>query len=253
MRRLTHDEHLQELRTSLTRLREIAAGDLDARVPTCPGWQVRNLLGHLGRVHRMALAVITTGAMSPSPPKDLEAVPDNDLDLRAYFSASADALLHDLEATDPSAPCWTFLGTADEVGFWSRRMANEHAVHLYDAERALSPDPVPAMAPRAACDAIDEYFLIANSRQLAKTPGFMLGGSIHLHATDDEQGEWMITSTPGRLQVEPGHGKGDAAIRGTASNLLLGLWGRLSLVEGPEFQRFGDGAVVATLAALGGN
>ena len=41
MSRLTHSEHLAELRTSLVRLEEIASGDLGADVPTCPGWQLR--------------------------------------------------------------------------------------------------------------------------------------------------------------------------------------------------------------------
>lgn len=141
MSRLTHAEHLSELRSSLSRLEVVATGNLSADIPTCPGWQVRSLLGHLGRVHRMALAVIATGAMSPANPKELAPVPDTDEALRTYFLESSKQLLHDLESTDPSSPCWTFLGTENEVAFWSRRMAHEHTVHLFDALRATEADP----------------------------------------------------------------------------------------------------------------
>jgi uncharacterized protein (TIGR03083 family) len=253
MTRLTHPEHLDELKNSLRFFGEILERDFDTEIPTCPGWTLGSLFGHLGRVHRMALAVISTGAMAPASPKELEPVPEGDNNIRTYFETSAAALVHDLEATDPSSPCWTFLGTTDEVGFWSRRMANEHAVHLFDAQRALHSDPVPTMSSLSACDAIDEYVYIANSRQLAKRADFSLNGTIHLHATDNELGEWMITEINGKLLFEAGHGKGDAAIRGTASALLLGLWGRYSLANDLRFERFGTTSLVETLASVGGN
>lgn len=253
MSRLTHEQHIEELRRSLTGLAENATGDLGLDVPTCPGWQLRTLLGHLGRVHRMALAVVATGAMTPANPKEMEPIPDNDNDLRTYFASSSASILHDLEVTDPAAPCWTFLGTADVVSFWSRRMANEHAVHLFDAQRAIASHVALNISPRSACDAIDEYVLIANGRVLAKRPEFDLGGTVHLHATDDDEGEWMFSSTPGRLVVDAGHGKGDAAIRGTAASLLLGLWGRYSLADDSRFERFGDPARINALTSVGGN
>ena len=253
MSRLTHAQHLQELQRSLTMLGSIAAEDLDLPVPTCPGWKLRDLFGHLGRVHRMGLAVISTGAMIPASPKDLAPVPEGNDEIRDYFLSSSATLLHDLEVTDPTSPCWTFLGTGDTVSFWSRRMANEHAVHLFDAQRALDPEAAPQTAARSACDAIDEYVIMVNARVLSKRPDFSLGGTLHLHATDDAEGEWMFSSAPGRLIAEGGHGKGDAAVRGTAAGLLLGAWGRLSLTTDARFERFGDDAVIANFAGIGGN
>ena len=200
----------------------------------------------------MALAVISTGAMNPANPKELASPPDNDTDLRAYFRSSSVQLLHDLEVTDPGSPCWTFFGTDDEVRFWSRRMANEHTVHLYDALRVCESDPLLPVSPASACDAIDEYVLIANARLLAKRPDFDLGGTLHLHAADTDQGEWMLSSGPGKLVVEAGHGKGTAAVRGKAVDLLLGLWGRYDLAADVRYQRFGSDAVIATMAGIGG-
>ena len=43
---------------------------------------------------------------------------------------------------------------------------------------------------------------------------------MHLHCTDGD-GEWLLRLTPDGLEVEAIHAKGDVAVRGTASDLLL--------------------------------
>ena len=54
-----------------------------------------------------------------------------------------------------------------------------------------------------------------------------LAGTVHLHGTDTESGgEWFIHAD-GR--VEAVHAKGDVAVRGPASDLLLVLYARLPL------------------------
>lgn len=246
--------YLDSLTNDLQRITELAAGDLSASVPACPGWDLGQLIAHLGQVHRMALAVISTGALQPAPPASLEAPPETPQDLRAYFSSSAARLLEDLRSTPVDAPSWNFLKQPQRAGFWSRRMAQEHSIHRVDAETAATGGAAP-IDGALAVDGIDEYFLIANVRVLPRKPGFELGGTLHLHATDRE-GEWMIT--PNRVEdrltltVENGHGKGDAAIRGTASDLLLGLWGRHSFLD-DRFERFGSASVIDAIAGLGGN
>ena len=52
-----------------------------------------------------------------------------------------------------------------------------------------------------------------------------LTGSLHLHATDTD-GEWYLGLAPDRLEHRREHAKADAALRGTASDLLLWLVGR---------------------------
>jgi hypothetical protein len=129
-------------------------------------------------------------------------------------------------------------------------------VHRVDAQLAggvVAPVPV-----ELALDGIDEYFLMANVRVLPQRPGFALGGTVHLHATDGDgsgsgSGEWMLADHDGRIAVTAEHGKGDAAVRGTASDLLLGLWGRLDLRADDRFERFGSPAPLDALAGVGGN
>jgi uncharacterized protein (TIGR03083 family) len=242
---------LDHLQNDLNRINTLAAGDLSVPVPGCPGWDLGRLVGHLGRVHRMALAVVSTGSMSPAAPADLAAPPDDHDALRAYFSESAAQLMNDLATTPLDAPCWTFLGTGDVTAFWHRRLAHEHSVHRYDAELAVgTPSPIPA---DLAIDGVNEYFIMSNVRLLPKKLDFDLGGTIHLHATDSPDGEWMIEQTGSFLTVSHGHGKGDAAVRGTASDLLLGLWGRKNLTGTEVFEHFGNQAITATLASLGGS
>jgi hypothetical protein len=54
---LTFDQHLAALRSSAAALRAAAASaGLDAKVPTCPAWDIRQLVTHQGMVHRWAAA-----------------------------------------------------------------------------------------------------------------------------------------------------------------------------------------------------
>ncbi|MFJ7770051.1 maleylpyruvate isomerase N-terminal domain-containing protein [Streptomyces sp. NPDC097107] len=43
------------------------AAGVDAKVPTCPGWQVRDLLRHTGMVHRWAAEIVAEGHAGPVP------------------------------------------------------------------------------------------------------------------------------------------------------------------------------------------
>jgi hypothetical protein len=68
---------------------------------------------------------------------------------------------------------------------------------------------------------------------------------LHLHATDPGtgNGEWLITNAPDGIVVEPGHGKGDAALTGPAQSLLLVLMRRLPPAD-PSVTVHGDPAIL---------
>ena len=98
-----------------------------------------------------------------------------------------------------------------------------------------------------ATDAIDEMFEVvltfSGTGELPRT-----GQTIHLHATDPEladvegAGEWLVTLAPEGVTVTHEHAKGDVAVRGPVSDLLLLLWNRRD-TEG--LQVFGDESVLA--------
>jgi hypothetical protein len=60
------DEHLEVLRRDGKVLAEVAQrAGLNAVVPACPGWRVRDVLLHIGGVHRWATAYLTAGRCQP--------------------------------------------------------------------------------------------------------------------------------------------------------------------------------------------
>ncbi len=123
---------------------------------------------------------------------------------------------------------WTW-GPDNRASWWPRRMFFESLVHRADAELALSIDPeIPA---GTAIDGIEEFlhnlpYAAWVTRSLA---GLGLeGATIHLHASDAD-GEWTITQAPaGKIEWARGHAKGNAAVKGPVSDLLLLLYGRRS-------------------------
>src|SRR5207342_3544606 len=94
-------------------------------------------------------------------------------------------------------------------------------VHAWDATAAVGPaEPIDAAL---AVDGVDEYLDVFMPTRFGHADGPLL--TAHLHATDAD-GEWVVHMGEGRWEVERAHAKGDVAIRATASDLLLLLWGR---------------------------
>jgi predicted lipid carrier protein YhbT len=87
-------------------------------------------------------------------------------------------------------------------------------------------------------EAIDEF--LAVSLPYGRRNAARLKGTVHLHCTDGE-GEWFI-DTDGT--VERKHQKADVALRGSASDLLLALQGRVDI---DDLEVFGDAAIVREL------
>jgi uncharacterized protein (TIGR03083 family) len=140
-----------------------------------------------------------------------------------YKSGFADTL-QVLAQADPAAPVWTW-SDDHTAGFVVRRMAHETAMHRWDADQAAKRDmPIEG---HLASDGIDEFLQHFIDDPVEDAPP--AGGSVHLHCTD-VAGEWTVRPVdPGGYEVAREHAKGDCAIRGGASDLLLALWRRQSL------------------------
>src|SRR5262249_11922066 len=119
-------------------------------------------------------------------------------------------------------------------GFWARRTTHETAMHRWDAQHATGSEQ--AVDPELAADGVDEYLGL-----LAWFPRrrFPEAGTIHLHATDTP-GEWLIRFARVGLDVGREQAKGDVAVRGPASDVLLALFGRK---PADAVELFGDGAL----------
>jgi uncharacterized protein (TIGR03083 family) len=212
-------------------------------VPCCPDWTIADLVWHLGEVHWFWATDIELRASNPEQIEaDKPARPAGYAELKAWSRTQLDRLLAVLESTPDDIPVWTWaLNESDHtVAFVRRHQVQETAVHRWDMQSAATDrEPYP-IDPEIASDSIDEFLLTTLPWAVnAKKP---LPGSVHLHCTDIP-GEWFIAPNG---DVERAHARGDAAIRGTASDLLLALYNRIDV---EDLDVIGDESLARELVA----
>lgn len=245
---MEHEDYIAAIGPEIERFAALLEGkDLSAPVPGCPEWDLARLIGHTGVVHRWVVEIVETGATEPPGFRDIaDAVPKDPADLPAWLAAGAEPLLAAL-AGDPETPVWGWGGSTR--GWWARRMLHETTVHRVDAEMAIGCEP--EVAASVAIDGVDEFLANLPALTARKDSGKDLRGSgetIHLHATD-APGEWTITLTPEGFTWERGHSKATVAVRGSAVDLLLLVYGRRRAVDEERYQTFGDAEVLARWVA----
>jgi uncharacterized protein (TIGR03083 family) len=227
---MTPDEHRAAIAAEGGAVAALPASGLETALRSCPGWSVERLVGHLGRVHVWAAAFLAAGPdggevdAGPRPPNG-EAV-------LAWYREALDGLLVQLDRQDPAVPTTSFAGPTT-AAFWFRRQAHEIAVHRWDAQDAITPGGAIPIRTAAAVDGIDEWLDVFVPRFIGKAggpPADLVGATLHLHCTDEGitpgTGEWLLRLTAEGCEVTRAHAKGDAAVRGEASDLLLAVWHR---------------------------
>ncbi len=174
----------------------VGSADPDAAIPSCPGWTTRELVRHLVAVHDWARLALD----GDSPPPYDERDPGEHLG-ETYFDASQQ-LLGRLREVPTDHPCWTFDKTNRTASFWLRRQLHEISIHRWDlAPYSLDED--------LAGDGIDEVISFFAAR---RTPvGATERAGLRLTTPDRT---WTLGNPP------------YTTVSGTASELLLRLWGR---------------------------
>jgi uncharacterized protein (TIGR03083 family) len=218
------DPYLTSIRSDSERMTSAAIdGDLSAPVAACPGWDLRQLVAHTGAVHRWATKAITGGR---APERVEYAFPSPDAsgdELGTWLVDGAAALAASLAGSDPEAPTWHPFGLEQRVWVWARRQAQETMIHRWDAEVAAF--GTSALEPASAAAGIAEFFDLALPRIFVRESVPVPSPSLHVHCTDRD-GEWIAWNEDGEYRFAPEHRTGDAALRGTAADLLLVLMGR---------------------------
>jgi uncharacterized protein (TIGR03083 family) len=195
------------------------------RILSCPEWDADDLLWHLAEVHHFWRRIVELEAQTYDAVAGL--VRPAAAELPELYHRNLEALLSVLRTADPEAAVWTWASQMD-VRFIVRRLAQETAMHRWDADAtAGAAGSKPALDASLASDGIDEFLEHFIDRPAG---GARLVGSVHIHCTD-VAGEWLTVSTEAGLRTTREHAKGDAAIRGTASDLLLALWRRIPSSE----------------------
>lgn len=223
-------EHIDAVRREGEWLADAAErAGLDATVPPCAPWQVKDLLRHTGYIHRWAARHVTecSDQIIDGPPEEeiLRGGAD-DAGLLAWFRDGHAALAHTLATADPAVRCATFMAAPSPLAFWARRQAHETAIHRADAESAAG--VTPEYEAGFAADGIDEL-VTGFGRRRKYQPGATTDGTrLRMLATDTGDA-WLVEAQQGRLlpRRDPdGSEEAGCTVSGPASGLYLYLWNR---------------------------
>jgi uncharacterized protein (TIGR03083 family) len=210
------------------------SGGLDAVVPTCLPWRARDLVHHVGYVHRWATRYVigeVTDVMPELTEAEQFAAGPPDDKLQGWFTDGLDALTAALQGADPAMQAWTFLPAPSPLAFWARRQAHETAIHCADAELAAGCQyGYPAAF---AADGIDELLIgfFGRGEQAPADMAPAAGRGLLVQAADTGQDWHVRLSADARtvLSTGPGPDPADSAtctVTGPASGLYLLLWNR---------------------------
>jgi len=189
----------------------LRTGDADSLakpVAACDGWNVSDLVGHLGGVHRWAAVAIR----EQRGDHDTEPAPSDPAELTDWFAAGAEDLLEALSG-EPHSPAWSFSKEPghDQLSFWQRRQAHENSMHAWDVATAIG---APASYDESlAADGIGEVLEVFVPRMRARGLLGEMPASVALIGPDFY---WLLGDAPDPI----------AEAQGSCVDLLLTLWHR---------------------------
>jgi uncharacterized protein (TIGR03083 family) len=234
---------LECLEADYGRLREVAAGALDAKVPTCPEWTGADLVRHVAVVYLHKAETMRRGEWPEPWPPDLSGEPPIGALDRAYTE-----LVGELSSRDPDSHAVTWYDPVQTVGWWTRRMAQETVIHRVDAELAagVALAPIPEDLALDGIDELLECFLSFSTRNWPEESTELPGCDGRAVLIDAGAARWVVRLDPTGVRLEP-DGETGADVRGTPDVVLRWLWRR---VGNDAVEVSGESALVTKLRAL---
>jgi uncharacterized protein (TIGR03083 family) len=249
---LSFDRYCRQVVAETDLLRsEIKDADLTTAVPSCPGWNVGQLVRHLGGAQRWAAAAVTGRIREPLPEdefafRDLSGFTHEDpSELDPWLADGAEKLALALRAAGPGAQMWTPVPSTPTTDFYARRFTHETLIHRADATLAMGHDY--SAEADVAADAIDEWLELGSlpimfeyhpeARELLGP-----GRTLHFHATDAPpqlHAEWVIDLTGDKIVWRRAHERTAVAVRGSLIGLLLFIYRRLPVATA-DLEVLGD-------------
>lgn len=224
-------QYIESLRADGERFASvIGLGPLDVPVPSCPGWQLRDLAHHMGYIHRWARLSAATAARpdealidAPVPPG-----PDEQAELAGWIRAGLGELTMTLSSLAPDAPTWHPFTVARVASVWPRRQAHELAVHRWDAEHAIGAEtPIDA---ELAADFVREYFEVIVPRVAGRDGRTPPRGTLRVRSTDaDDEFVVRVDDSGVMVLAVDDTPAADAMLSGRSADLVLALWNRRPL------------------------
>ena len=235
---LSTARHLEGLRDAmLAFVRYADRAGLDANVPTCPDWTVRQLVAHQGMVHRWAAALVRGEHVEDAQTAAFERDGRRHRDPLAWLREGSLELARSISDAPDDLEAVVFLHDAPAPrAFWARRQCHETTIHAVDAMAAALGRP-----PRAdelwvdidvAADGIDELlggFLTRPRSRLRCDEDSLL-----VVAPDDVGELWEVSlgQRPAVTTRRTSAGDDpdpDWELTGSAVELYLRLWNRAAV------------------------
>jgi uncharacterized protein (TIGR03083 family) len=227
---LTTADHIELLGAEADRFASSLTGaDLGATVVTCPDWTVRDLVSHVGGLHRWSRELVASGILAETWRSSLPLdYPDGAAPLEAWrewlTTGAADAC-RTFAAAEPAAPVWAW-GADQHARFWPRRMLFETAIHRIDLDLTLG--RAPDLPVGVAVEGIDEQlenlpFVARWNGEVGRLRG--AGETLGFTATD-APASWRVRLEPDGWWWDRGSDGGDVVAEAVAVDLLLLMVGR---------------------------
>lgn len=238
---LTVERHVAGLGSAMAAfIRYADRAGLEAAVPTCPDWTLRDLVAHQGMVHRWATALLR-GLRAEDPEmwqREGRAQPDP----LSWLGSGAAELILTIRRSPDDLRAPVFLNDAPGPrAFWARRQCHETTMHAVDAQAAALGRPPEAaevgwIGEDLALDGLDELLtgFLTRRRERLRTDQ----ESTLLLAPAGAGSWWQLSLGPhpvrttrhaGTLPAELAD-RADWMLTGPPVELYLRLWNRGSPV-----------------------
>lgn len=226
----------------------VQPASFEVRVPSCPEWNVADLLSHTGWVYRRwtFIAELPEGeryskerSAAAGLPK-VGATDRPDAELLPWFRESFERLLDSYQQQPSEKLIDSRYWGQQPLSWIARRMAHETAIHRWDAEHALG--ATSGFDPALAADGVDEFleFWVPVGFRYADFDSS--GRTVGIEATDCSD-TWRISVEADETSWRRGEGEADVIARGTAGDLYLFVWGRADV---GDLQVTGDSSTLSS-------
>lgn len=228
-------EYLQAIRSDGAAVLDAGRKGLNPEVPSTPGWSVRDVIAHLGQVHRQKTHIVRELLVDEEPDFSAFAIRDDDA-LLEWFAEGLHEMTAVFSVADPATHVHTWHEPDQTVGFWIRRMAHETVIHRVDAELGHgAPTPV---NPILGADGVDE---ILTTFMEGYPPWAEVTRSPVAVRLESEGRRWNVrflswtgtSPNSGKtyedeagIELEADGPSPSAVVRGSGDALDLFLWGR---------------------------
>ena len=227
---LTTADHIELLGAEADRFASSLMGaDLDTTVVTCPDWTVRDLVSHVGGLHRWSTELVAGGIVAETWRSSLPLdYPDDAAPVdawRDWLTAGAALARRTFGLAEPATPVWAW-GADQHARFWPRRMLFETAIHRLDLDLTLG--RAADLPVGVAVEGIDEQLenLPFVARWNGKVGSLRGQGETLGFAASDADASWRVRLEPDGWWWDRGSDDHDVVAEARAVDLLLLMVGR---------------------------